>query len=1841
MWCTSPLNLAENFFFPGADFPRSVSNPLSFCYLRSCLDSRLRFMSIPILQLSYDRAAPNDINFGFCGFGFGFWPLITVSPPSTELYLMSQGSCGCVNSTIACGATAAKVAPAVDLAPLDGQGDLNIMQDGVWYDSATYTTYGTQYWAFDVPASLASSCPMIRFELQLAVGTMSAFISARTIPTSSTYDFQRSFNGHSWIMICPTQPQFYYGRYYVNIANAAGRSTNIFRLRYSIINSPTCLNRNTLPPPEVAATMPPQAAASTWISDGIVNSFTATNINTMKFFKMYAPGRCTNISASFYRTSSSQDWSFLYVGANTNAIPSDASLGNTIAYARMTEAWINVQYCNPNATQDFNVFYFGILMRSLNTLHFVATTDQYIPPIALSSLYYTQQRQELMYGATPSLDCPTGQHICRYFGYRGCDAAGLSQCCYHLNPAPAEEHVQTFWPWNAADTSVGQFHQTINWVDMKPLIPGKLAWGLNMEWSDATTRTVNTDVDPSQCKMILGRGFVNSKFEPLQVLSINFTEKARTCNYQNYINVSQTIQSLTDSYLDGTTVDTTRENLTPAAITDGGKNTVAAVALQQLRIAIASWDDGYLGCQDKIFTEYANISKIYNDTESYKICTEFPGTAAWTANACCNSALSPTISCIASTVPELLPITGSVRKAAMASDTCANPQCAQSAVESLIYTQNGIDDASTGCLTALDDRASVDESTNRLRFTYGCVNNLLNTDLLGMRCNYTSECRAMANSSYGVFDSNITCDAYKGRCNFTPREVIKCMANQIDSDTAIGLFGQWKIPQKPTVALLEEAFNSHWISNQCSGPNAAHFRDGFRFGLVTPGCLDYCGYMNLEPYCVDTTKSRTEACAVPSICDFSVNASACWRNWQVTTNDSAACTSSKICNWRRSLTDPCPYTDTGDCTAACENATLPEFVCADCSQDITGTCLEVESITDETTCAAGRCTTNSNITDVDECEASGTCTARCNNCTQSECESTGTCSDYVRFRSLIDAGATGVCTAKRNFSTATGGYLCTAPWTNVGWMCARMDVTVTEAICSSSIVGGAPAIWYSFATDETTCTTNAGGTGGGYFCYQLTNSQWTYRNQSQCDLCGDDCIWTTPFSWGNGNWTSGRMQSLSWYKRAYVSSASMAPAVNLNQATRDVNEAITRDFAYAYYTDALCRYDSMDDLVKSVVCDCDTDDASECFTNRAQAAIGAVQVCPYQYRNLATAVATVTIPTTSVPATSTCQQIDVAETSVGKYQVPPDHSVTHALFSKINNNPYLVVVNDNNAVVGQLISDAATITLEFVPEVPIQLCVLVQDFIDVESSLSHYMLAKVNSKGSITTYEDGTLASEAQVSASEFTEQSTEDGVTDSDIRRRVCGYIDQSGTWFAVAVAPNYRTLTQNPRGEAIAAACLYLALLVFCMIQALLIFLDRKRQRLLLFKEVALGIVAVNAAIRTAYVLLPSDHFKSGTESLQFILFEAPTFFCFSVFTVIVYLWSLVVLNTRRFGRPSRQSRLLRNIFIVANVFMYAIFVVFIYLIAILPAKTATSPCFLGNLDSAITDVEKKIKVAYWIYQMVVAVLLAVGFLVSVIYLLRILYSLQTVKGSKTRRTNSKSSSSLSTLEDEDGGRGRHREDDHQERKAGRDSTDTQMIIITIVALFCIGFLVARSAVFLEAAINSSTLHVIVFCVLEVVPQAMLVFYLHPFRCFREAGRKTSTRASNSGVSHTYSSVRETKGSKVSTKSSGRSANPSAVEMEFDDKKGNGVANGHGKSNGKSNGKPSTRPNPASAVASSSGAVADAPRRAPNKGAKPVKSQKTGLTFTNTSDDEASSDDSSISESRSSGSDDSESSP
>jgi hypothetical protein len=267
----------------------------------------------------------------------------------------------------------------------------------------------------------------------------------------------------------------------------------------------------------------------------------------------------------------------------------------------------------------------------------------------------------------------------------------------------------------------------------------------------------------------------------------------------------------------------------------------------------------------------------------------------------------------------------------------------------------------------------------------------------------------------------------------------------------------------------------------------------------------------------------------------------------------------------------------------------------------------------------------------------------------------------------------------------------------------------------------------------------------------------------------------------------------------------------------------------------------------------------------------------------------------------------------------------------------------------------------------------------------------------------------------------------------------------------------------------------------------------------------------------LLPPNTFRNGLDSIQFIVFELPTFLFFSVFTVIMYMWLLVVMKAMLWAKRyvlERRERRMRLAFILGNCIMYAVFVIFIFLIAILPNIRAQSPCFIGSSDSKSSTVTYKIKLGYWIFQFIIAMLVSIGFIIGAFLLSRTFWNSGVVPSSPGRSKDGKSAISP-----------------RKQRRHTRYAT--QIAIISSVGIICMIFMLIRAAIFLWAAKTGKSLNIIVFVILEVIPQAMLLFYVHPFKCFREEG-VTTTESRTNNVSHHDSRMSSVVSNRDSTQSS-----------------------------------------------------------------------------------------------------------
>lgn len=1499
-----------------------------------------------------------------------------------------------------------------------------------WTYGVVDTEYGQAYYKFDFEPSADIPCPMLHIDKETDTGTLSAFINVGSIPSAEDRTWYAPYFGYSSISICPMHPSLTYGRYYITLVNQRSSSYNTFRLRFRVQNSPECIQ-----PVPAPSGLP---SGHIYLEDGIPYESTL-DYPELDYYVFMAQETCTNLSVSVNKILPEGDLD-LYVSWNNQKPQFDDPDSHVWHSTVDGDDRLNIHFCHPDGSTK-PTFYFGVRAAASGTATYkiVATVTQWADPIPITDLSYMQTRFEMSYGSALYLNCSQGQvFTCGFPTYAGCFNDGF-QCCYRYTPIVPSNVTTALWPWSeAGDNSIGDLAMTIPWPDVVPGRSGKLAWSLLLSEStpDDFVQFANSTgglggfigSTLGQCTITLGNAIVSRDVTPLTPGVLTFAQKNYTCSNDEFEAAKERVDTLSDSLT--------------------STNTLATLALQQLRLAIASNDPAIIGCNGflEALATQITASDVYPATTQ---CEDTPGTDSWSADPCCNLALdqccAPRPVFFAREAPSLI-------AESKITATCKTPECSKAGVQSWIDSVNNAANLESGCERIIDDTASLSSINSVSSFINDCRVSLMADDLFGRTCHVDTDCI-----------SGRSCNPFTLRCNHTDEDVVNCLADSMPSTVQRMLYNSWNMTQEINSADLIAEIKSRFFINQCVGYTARRYITGYHWDPQVVGCADQCSAEGADPFCFD------RSCFVPDYCDGANANGACYRFWAPVVKDDAGCLADEVCNWRRCLHSEADYET---CLSTCASSS---GVCLQCNGAY---CLEVDSITDQ-----GSCT---------QLTVAGSCSVSCASCnSKAGCESNNFCSDKEELSDY--ASQAGYCTYMPTYSGSA-------------WSCEVVNTTLYSAGCVSAedqatcnTNGGT---WIDFATDEASCTNVAEG------CYSVSSGEraWSYTNDT-CQACAG-MEWRSVYNWTTGgSWTDLYHQNLTWTTRATTPANVIKSSLSYVSFMTAVSEAATAQTSYSYRTHALCRLDSAMRLVSSAVCDCNDPDAaigskSKCFGSVSDLQVGTGLGCPYLESSIQTTVGELQLASNSYP-TVLCSAIGIFYTSAAQYELPTTFS--QAVFRSDVQNSFWIVKNSDDANVGQIASGAVRVDLADEFENPGMLCIDIDTSLDLDKTATVWTLAATDSEDDVRVFmPDGT---------STATRNATIDGesviVTNGAFYNassgRVCGPIRSSGTYFAAKVTHKWETTrlqTASQEAQSIAAAILFALVALFAILQGALLFSNRHEERILKLKLIFIGIIFLNCVIRAAYVLLPANTFNANTAPAEFTIFELPTFLFFSVFTSIIYLWLLVVAKTGVLGnRKAMKTRraLMLRILVIGNLTMYFFVILFIILIAILPRLVKSAPCFLGNANDEAkgSNVSYKIKLAYWIFEFVVSVTVALAFLISALLLLRLM--LRSGKALKRSRKYS-----------------------------------TPVLIITVVAIICSIGLIIRNSVFLWAAATGHTVNVLIFAFLEIIPQAFLLFYLHPFRAFREASTSTHNSKSGTEMGTGTSGGRTPYGSKYSAPSS-----------------------------------------------------------------------------------------------------------
>eukprot|EP01122_Echinamoeba_exundans_P014829 TRINITY_DN6807_c0_g1_i1.p1 TRINITY_DN6807_c0_g1~~TRINITY_DN6807_c0_g1_i1.p1 ORF type:complete len:1613 (+),score=228.23 TRINITY_DN6807_c0_g1_i1:46-4884(+) len=1245
------------------------------------------------------------------------------------------------------------------------------------------------------------------------------------------------------------------------------------------------------------------------------------------------------------------------------------------------------------------------------------------------------------------LDCGQTVFACHFGPYPQCYGDGF-RCCFPFYFLPPTANPNPIWPRNGYDPVVKDIISSMRFGPYDKLQSKKLAFGIQIDHRTSGndyTRYVDPSIDLSKCTLRWRSLLVGaSSAEPL-TQPVTFTTRTRECNSADFAATTNQINAYMDSMY---------------SVENQG-----ALTLAHLKLAFTAFSASFRGCTTLIdsLTTPKEYKYLYDDLTN---CNSLWGTAEYDASPCCSSDVAYTQCCAPYALNHSMTLPASVMTSAIQSQ-CRAPECSTQVVSSYVRLLSQTNNVDTGCSAAFRSEAGSAIIADRIAFIRQCREEILGVDLLGKICSTNADCLG-----------GRTCLA-SGRCAHDENMVMDCFAERIDPVVGTFLLRRWGVSGAFSQARLRAAMPPRIFNSTCVGGNAIPYRDHYWYQTTPPFCRDDCKAGGLEPRCLGPS------CTIPEACDRSITSNSCWRFWSFNRADSTGCLADRFCSWIDCAKD-FPG-DPASCEAACTDSSVPTpSVCVRCSDDYhCSTKVDIENF-NQSRCALGLCSVDPNEASPSRCATLGACSAFCrgagNNVTdctsEAACQAAGVCSDINSVGAaitLLGGSGDSICILPFSFESGAGAVCSNSSDIPVPSGCATAAYSFRAACVNA---GG---YWHTLATDAATCTSAAPAA-----CFDTASGVFLNRSRAQCDLCSSE--WRSPYSWSQGQWTPGTMIPLRYVTREWRASNTLGSAINYPRFTEEVGKAIADKVSTAFLTEALCRFDNLVKTIGAIACDCtgaSASSSSSCFSAGAGARqIGVGRVCPSLANNISVSPVTIYASPTALASDESCRVVKISLIPNDQYALSGLSALTSEIFKQRITNLYAVARNSLGAVVGQILSDGIDISYDGSSGIPMRVCINTVEAIPREDSYTRYDLAVLDTK----------------------TNRINVLGITANATNGAVCGPVSASGTVFAVATLPEWRTVQpydQSQRAQSFVGSALYYFVVAFGLAQGfILVMWDRRNmvQRLSL-----LAVVTSFNLIRGAYLTLAPGTLDQAPGA-RYIFFELPTFLFFSAYSVVLYLWTLVIQRSQKMGNLKAADRAARLLLLILNIIFYVVFVVFVILFA--TYGTSTSPCAFSEAQaqSRLSNGQRNLGIAY---QAVIALICMVLALIFCVQGVRLVMLLRVFRQSESK------------------------------------ARSIRRIMLTATAAVCTISFVIRSAVFVAASAGAS-LPVIVFVLLEVIPSLMVQWIMNPWNGTKQQSSTTDSSRKYSTNSRVAASKRAASVAPTWNNSSGSQSHSRSVTRE-----------------------------------------------------------------------------------------------
>jgi len=359
-----------------------------------------------------------------------------------------------------------------------------------------------------------------------------------------------------------------------------------------------------------------------------------------------------------------------------------------------------------------------------------------------------------------------------------------------------------------------------------------------------------------------------------------------------------------------------------------------------------------------------------------------------------------------------------------------------------------------------------------------------------------------------------------------------------------------------------------------------------------------------------------------------------------------------------------------------------------------------------------------------------------------------------------------------------------------------IDTTLTDQVSCEDADG----IWRIPSNNQTDCLSR------GYSCWDEDQGAYTLKDQTECEACSG--VWQPLYPWVTGTWTTGEVLPTAWIPREFKPLNTRTTGFLYTRFIDAVENAASKLLSLSFVTDAWCRYDSSIRLLDSFTCDCvdESTDTLNCYSsNPVTTRQGIFHACNNVPDTIDTNPVRIEVQNDTVSVDAICITIQVSVVSSSQFELNPEVELSSLVFTDRITSPTAVVKNDNEAVVGEFITEGINITLSQDPTQPLRICIRLLPNVTQSDDFP------IPDFGIVRGGDDDNF----EIEALGFTDVVLEG----EDL---ICGTVSSSGVYFGIKRLQDFedeRAYSQSIFIQSIIGAILNFLVILFCVLQIVVI--------------------------------------------------------------------------------------------------------------------------------------------------------------------------------------------------------------------------------------------------------------------------------------------------------------------------------------------------------------------------------------------------------------------------------------